>query len=345
MAKCTAEVEYPELVTVSAALKCIISFFGTLGNATSLWCLVQCRKTNPAVRIHLVFVFSVLLGICLITLPGVTFINYISAFCKVESVPQGLRIFFSISNSVLLQIDRINFTAIAGFKMIAVFSPHRYQSVTKLMVVVLEVFICTYALLPWLFGIFQDFQYATYNGRFMAVDFGHRNSTLNNVIYIWYGVNYCLPFLLTLVAYLLMTASMIHQKQNLGMCAVSASTMDHVTYTLRVVLLTNLVLDGPHVIVHQLQEQRLASIITHMIFYLHLLIDPLVFVGLNLHYRRLLLRRLAKSIPAAFSAYLGLSSSASDDNEVGDTPLKPLSNSLEQVDRYKACESTVNYTY
>lgn len=79
---------------------------------------------------------------------------------------------------------------------------------------------------------------------------------------------------------------------------------DHVSFTVTVVLLTHLLVDGPHITVHPMPNQPLASIITHMIFYLHLVLDPLILVGLNVHYRRKLLWRLKVLLPHAWTTDL-----------------------------------------
>ncbi|XP_053646230.2 uncharacterized protein [Cherax quadricarinatus] len=335
MINCTAVTDYPGWVTAATYHKCVIGFLGTIGNSISLWCLVQSASTNKATKFHMIFVFSVLLAICLVTLPSVSVINYISAFCKSRWFREELFISISISSSFLLQLERINFTAIAIFRCVAVWRPYMFHKLsTVTCVLVMEGVLCLYAFLPWILGLCLGYDRITYSGKYSSVRFGE-NSVLHKMVFTWYSVNYCLTFMATLFAYLFMIATIILQEKKLSVDQRSATTMDHVYFSIHVVILTNLVLDGPHVIVHLLSNQRLASIITHMIFFLHLIIDPMVFVGFNLHYRRAVLHRMYKCLPVAISSKLRPLEPNDDTLRMQDTPLEKCSGQPEGV--YNTC--------
>nr|XP_053656275.1 uncharacterized protein LOC128705054 [Cherax quadricarinatus] len=85
----------------------------------------------------------------------------------------------------------------------------------------------------------------------------------------------------------------------------SLGNQDHVIVTINVVVLTNLLLDGPHMMVHLVAKRGIPSFIIHMVFYLHLVIDPVVFVGLNKHYQKALLCCLHTCLLSTFSTCFG----------------------------------------
>ncbi|XP_063587610.1 uncharacterized protein LOC134764866 isoform X2 [Penaeus indicus] len=74
---------------------------------------------------------------------------------------------------------------------------------------------------------------------------------------------------------------------------------DQVNVAVGAVILTNLLLDGPHIIVHILgiPSTDLAFILIHVVYRLHTALDPFIFIGLNLHYRRQVLRRAVTCCP------------------------------------------------
>ncbi|XP_047469939.1 uncharacterized protein LOC125025771 isoform X2 [Penaeus chinensis] len=74
---------------------------------------------------------------------------------------------------------------------------------------------------------------------------------------------------------------------------------DQVNVAVGALILTNLLLDGPHIIVHILgiSSRALAFILIHVVYRLHLALDSFIFIGLNLHYRRKVLRRALTCCP------------------------------------------------
>ncbi|XP_069944603.1 uncharacterized protein [Cherax quadricarinatus] len=151
---CTSATANPGWVTASTYQKCLISFLGTIGNSISLWCLVHCARTNMSTKFHLIFVFSVLLAISLVILPYVAFINYISAFCKILTFPETLIVTISITSSFLLQLERINFTAVAVLRCLAVLRPLLFQTLSKMSIMMMiEAALCLYVFLPWVLGL------------------------------------------------------------------------------------------------------------------------------------------------------------------------------------------------
>ncbi|XP_066976564.1 uncharacterized protein [Macrobrachium rosenbergii] len=79
---------------------------------------------------------------------------------------------------------------------------------------------------------------------------------------------------------------------------------DHVTFTIQLIILIDLVLDAPHAIAHFTRAKRFNMTIVHMVFHMHLLIDPLIFLFLNPHNRQIVLETARGSLPQRFVAYL-----------------------------------------
>ncbi|XP_068229269.1 uncharacterized protein [Palaemon carinicauda] len=115
-----------------------------------------------------------------------------------------------------------------------------------------------------------------------------------------YAYNFLIPFLITLTAYSLMAVTILYQKfktKTLG-------KTDHVTFTIQFIILIDLLLDAPHAIAHFTRAKRATMTIVHMIFHMHLVIDPLIFLFLNPHNRRVILETARGSLPQRFAAYL-----------------------------------------
>lgn len=74
---------------------------------------------------------------------------------------------------------------------------------------------------------------------------------------------------------------------------------EQVNFAVGVLILTNLLLDVPHITVHLLDESSkdLSFILIHVVYRLHLALDPFIFIGLNSHYRRKILRRVVSCCP------------------------------------------------
>ncbi|XP_045620733.2 uncharacterized protein [Procambarus clarkii] len=312
MVNCTIIKDYPGWVIASTYGKCFVSVLGAVGNSMSLWCLVKCGRTNKATKFLLCFFFSILLGVCVVTLPSISFVNHARAFCQYEWVPEGFYITTSIFSTFLIQFERVNFTAISVFRCVAVWEPHVFHKVSRVSIVlIMEAVLAFYVVLPWLLGVILSHGDVHYDGKVSQVKFGEKS--LNDMVYRWYGVNYTTTFLATLLAYILLIVAIVRREKRAGERTTDA-TMDHVSFTIQVILLANLLLDGPHVIVHLLEGQRLANIIIHMIFNLHLVIDPAVFVGLNVHYRSAVLHRIKTCVPHSVAALISSQANTTDMN-------------------------------
>ncbi|XP_068236562.1 uncharacterized protein [Palaemon carinicauda] len=276
-----------------------IAAVGAVGNIASLWSLFRCRKTNIAAKIQLGTFFGVQLIVCLLTLPGFSYVKKLALLCQAGDLPMGLKLLFLFTHTLFLPIERINFTAMAIMRLIAVRWPHHYKKFAQVkVVVVLEIILFLYVLSPWLvsFAIELHNMYPIEDQMTVTFSLG-KGPTIRN-IYLVHGINHLFPTFASLLAYSLMMYTMIRQKQTMGIRNdKNTTTMDHVAYTIRLVILVNLLLDVPHTLAHLMRVSQVPSLIIHSIFYMHLALDPFIFVGMNAHYRK----ALFASIRSCFS--------------------------------------------
>lgn len=267
-----------------------IAVVGTVGNIVSLWSLFRCRKTNPAAKIQLGTFFGVQLIVCILTLPGFSFVKKLALLCQAADLPMEPKLLFLFTHTLFLPIERINFTSMAIMRLVAVRWPHHYKKLVQVkVIVVMEILIFLYALSPWLvaFAINLHGSYPIEDQMTVTFSLG-KSKTIKN-IYLVHGINHLFPTFASLLAYSLMMYTMIRQKQAMGAHKdKNATTMDHVAYTIRLVILVNLLLDVPHTLAHLLRVSQVPSLIIHSIFYMHLALDPFIFVGMNVHYRKAL---------------------------------------------------------
>ncbi|KAK7079175.1 hypothetical protein SK128_001479 [Halocaridina rubra] len=302
VANCTVNENLSGWIFAALGEEIALCVVGAASNLIAVWCLIECQRTGRAIKLQMLCIFSLLLGICIATLPIVSFFYYSRSFCLEDYVSEEVKFFFSILNSMLLQGERLNFSAMAIFRLIAVCRPNNYQKmVTTRVVKLLQLGIFLYIVPPWIVvGVMQKFEISHESGSVMRLNVKDHDSNMFILLTALYGLNYCLPFFITFVAYSTMMIYIAKQNRTVKLRTriSSANTMDHVASTIRIVILTNLLLDAPHIVVHLLQDVELASIITHMVFFCHIVLDPIIFVTMNQNYRQILGKKILKCIPS-----------------------------------------------
>ncbi|XP_066976563.1 uncharacterized protein [Macrobrachium rosenbergii] len=288
-------------IIATTAQNFLLQVLGAIVNALSLWCLWKCRRTGNAIKLQLALVFILLLLLATVILPGEGWINYLDFYCRGEKIRDSTTIFFLLASGFILQLERMNISSVAIYRFIAVKFPQLYKRMTQVKVVAaLEVIIFIYISIPYLMGFTQPMAVARFEDGNQYVKFGQRNSTVAKVVYRMYAYNFLIPFLITLTAYSMMAVIILYQKfktKTLG-------KTDHVTFTIQLIILIDLVLDAPHAIAHFTRAKRFNMTIVHMVFHMHLLIDPLIFLFLNPHNRQIVLETARGSLPQRFVAYL-----------------------------------------
>ncbi|XP_045119082.1 P2Y purinoceptor 8-like [Portunus trituberculatus] len=293
MANCTVDEAMAPWVVVAVVNYSIVCVLGGIGNICSIWCLYQCKRTKPAMKFQLICVFSLMAACCLITQPVVNFIYYSNTFC-LHDISPVVSFCFSVTNSVLLQMDRTIFATVAIFRMVAVRWPNRYTQWCRLQVVVaVHVGIVLYIVPVWLaLGGVMGFQLFREEGSVMDMKNNRGGGAFTVTIYVLY---YAVPYLVTLSASIVIVRRLLQQKQVFG--NVATSSLDYVVRSTTLIILVLLVMDLPHIVLHTSQNKGPPSVIIHIIFEYHLIVVPIIFVTYNPSHRGAMLRLLHRCLP------------------------------------------------
>ncbi|XP_037799592.1 uncharacterized protein LOC119594612 [Penaeus monodon] len=163
------------------------------------------------------------------------------------------------------------------YRMIAVCFPLKYKQWSKWPLVLgIEVSICLSVVLLWVVAIFtQDLDTVEVNDP--------SSYTMGRVLFYLFLL---VPIIITVVAYVTMIAFMRFKG------SLRTSHRKQVSFGLGILILTNLLLDVPHIAMHLsgVDSKSLPFILIHVIYRLHYALDPFIFVGLNAPYRQRVLR-------------------------------------------------------
>ena len=301
---CSSSLLFDQFTIKTGVLYFILNFaiavFGAFGNASALYCLSKCDKTSVAAKIQLMTFFSFQFLVCVLSLPGFSYVKLMALLCRAHELSRDVKLFFLFSHTVFLPMERINFAVMAVMRLFAVRWNRGYKKFVQTRnVVILEVFIFTFVISPWivyfLIGLYKRYPIEEQ----MTVSFSFGKSPAIQVLYLIHAINHLFPTFVSFIAYSLMMYTMIKKKMMFfGRASAATGTtttiMENVAYTIRLLILVNILLDLPHTLSHLLKVSQMPSLIIHCIFYSHLTFDPLIFVGMNIHYRNLigsLLRR------------------------------------------------------
>ena len=268
----------------------IIAFLGAIGNICSLWCLFKCDKINYAAKIQLVIFFGFQFLVCIISLPGFSYVKRLALICRAHEVPMEVKLFFFFCHTLFLPMERMNFAVMAVMRLLAVTWNDGYKKFARVLnILILEFFILAFILIPWIIAFIIKL-YAQYPIEDqMTVTFSFAKPIIIKFIYIFHGINHLLPTFISFIAYCWMMYTMLQHKISLFGASNnkndSSTMMDHVAYTIRLLILVNILLDLPHTLIHLLKVPQVPSLIIHSIFYSHLTFDPVIFVVMNSQYR------------------------------------------------------------
>ncbi|XP_063600080.1 uncharacterized protein LOC134776296 [Penaeus indicus] len=260
---------------VSLVFEMLICGCGVVGCCLSLWCLKTCKKMQTAMKIQLLFFFTTTLTISFVVLPAYAVMDYWRFLCWQGGIIVKLCSFTSYT--VLGIIERDVFAVIATYRMIAVCFPLKYKQWSKWRVVLsIEVSICLSVALLWAVAIFtQDLD---------TVEINDPSSyAMGKVLFYLFLLA---PIIITVTAYVTMIAYMRFKG------SLRTSHRNQVSFGLGVLILTNLLLDLPHIAMHVsgVDSKSLPFILIHVIYRLHYALDSLIFVGMNAPYRQKVLR-------------------------------------------------------
>ena len=280
-----------------------IAVFGAFGNACSLWCLLKCDKTSAGAKIQLVTFFGFQFLVCVLSLPGFSLIRLMALLCRANELYMEFKLIILIVHTVFLTMERMNFAVMAVMRMLAVCWNNGYKKLVRTRnIIILELSLFTFIVTPWIvyisIGLYQKYPIEDQ----MTVSFSEGKPVFIQRMYLLYAINHLLPTFISFVAYSVMIYAMYKKKMTFFIRKIETTTttttkktvtrlstiMENVAYAIRLLILINIFLDLPHTISHLLKISHIPSLFIHSIFYSHLIFDPLIFVGMNAYYRKLI---------------------------------------------------------
>lgn len=301
----------PAMLWVAIVNMYCVIIFGILGNATALWCVATCPKTQRPVKVLLFSVFLPIMLFCMVT--GPVYVEFLSALltCDPDRIAKKIVGIFGILGVILVRIEQPSIAAISAVRAAAVWAPHRPKLGIK-GAVGLVVVTCIYAVLTTLVP-------ATYG--FMKKK-GDEQSVSPVAIIVFVVIT--LPLLITIVSYILMMFVIQRNKRRLVASQQQArmtTTMDQVTQAMLAVFISNMVFCLPFYAYRLMNDKQpmYMKLIFEIIFSLHFIADPLMYIWFNSGCREKVfssLRKVIQSIPSSStSGILQTSSTGSCDKQ------------------------------
>ncbi|XP_042875810.1 uncharacterized protein LOC122255648 [Penaeus japonicus] len=269
---------------------CIV---GSVGSGLSLWCLVSCKRIKSGMKLQLCLFFSLLFLINLVAMPGAAVAELLAVQCHqfTPTVHLGQVALYTIAATM----ERNACALLAVYRFAAVCWPHKYQVLShQLVVAVLNGIVLGGVMLLWLVVFLkQDLDELDVNNPSLY-DMGRE---------LYFGI-LLTPMVVAFVAYVAMISVITYRKHSMGEQERERPSMrEQVYFAVGVLIVINLLLDGPHIILHLMgiPSKDLAFIVIHVVYRLHFALDPIIFIGLNAQYRRkvLLLALPGCSLPVA----------------------------------------------
>ncbi|XP_042859274.1 uncharacterized protein LOC122245411 [Penaeus japonicus] len=234
-------------------------------------------------KIQLCSVFAITLTMCLFILPTYAVMEYWRYMCW--KMDKTIAVIGFTTYSTFGIVERNLFTVIAVYRMAAVCFPIRYKQWSQLRGVVAVIALVSLVVVTlWITAICkQDFN---------KVDVNDPSTYGMGKVLLYFFL--ATPIIVTVATYVIMIL-FIRYKGQRSQRSQRPMSKDQVLLSLGALILTNVLLDVPHIIMHfaRVSSTELPFIVLHVIYRAHYAVDPFIFVGLNPHYRQKVLRRVS----------------------------------------------------
>ncbi|XP_050693415.1 uncharacterized protein LOC126984064 isoform X2 [Eriocheir sinensis] len=261
-----------------------IAIFGILGNAVALWCVASCTKTRRPVKVLLMSVFVPVLVICVGSRPLVVEIALGLINCDAHRISLTATIAHLFAYSIMAQSELAFIAVIAVVRVAAVWTTGK-SDLKMRVAVTLVLSVIAYSLITGIV-IFGAVVTKRVEGK-----------TRDALSFLYFFLATLLPVLVTFASYALMIIAVQRNKRRLAATLQqprAGAVMDQATRAMLAVFISNLVFSLPHSIYHLMGTlPHYYSVIFHILFSAHFVVDPLVFIFANLHHRRRVLDLLA----------------------------------------------------
>ncbi|XP_045118185.1 uncharacterized protein LOC123508515 [Portunus trituberculatus] len=263
-----------------------VCFLGLFCNAVAVWCVAGCPRTRPAVKMLLCALFSSTLLVCLLVVPYMVYLGMSKLWC-VDEVKVWVFLGMMGIMVILMELEVYYILVLAVLRTVAVWSPLRHQvklrtSVALVVGVAVFVTATTAAMLALPSASPADTNIFQLTSLVLTV------------------LHYFLPMVITLACYCSMIFVVRRNKRRLAVTPDTAGTgqmMDQATRAMLAVFISNMLLSTPQFVCAFLfytpnLSQSNIFVVSYIIFFTHLFVDPLVFVCFNLHHRQRVLQAL-----------------------------------------------------
>lgn len=243
-----------------------------------MWCLLSCKRIQEGMKLQLFLFFSLLFLTNLVAMPGAAVAELWAVQCRQVSAAAQMALvgFYTI----VATMERNAFALMAAYRWVAVCWPHKYKILSlRVVVALLNGFVLGGDVILWL-TVFLEQDLDTIDVSNPSVYKMGRE--------LYFGI-LLTPMISALVAYVAVIVVITYRKQFVGVQEGGRPSMrEQVSFAVGILIVTNLLLDLPHIIVHLLgiPSWDLSFILIHVIYRLHFAFDPFIFIGANLHYRR-----------------------------------------------------------
>ncbi|XP_045118285.1 G-protein coupled receptor 35-like [Portunus trituberculatus] len=259
-----------------------VSSVGLICNVVALWCVVSCPRTRPAVKVLLCALFSSTLLMCVLVMPFMAYVGLSKVRCSVY-LPTPLTEGMVLLYIVLTEMELLFIVVMAFLRTVAVWSPQRHQVKLRTSLA-LVAGVALYATVTTLVVFWRGINIVT-----------KLSARIYNCL------NFLAPVVLTLACYLSMIVAVRYNKSRVASsnhAALTGKVMDQATRAMLAVFISNLLLGLPHSIYHILPVDFsiIPYVIVHIIFYAHLIVDPLAFLCSNHHHRQRLLQAVTSCL-------------------------------------------------
>lgn len=274
----------PHLLRYAIVHCCSILVFGAICNVVALWCVFTCTKTRPGVKILLCSMLATTLIMCLTTMPLGIEIVLSELLCDPTRMSIDVLIGLTLLYTIMVQMELFYIAALALLRAIAVWCPQRHTVEVRVSVAIV-VSICIYSIATTL-GVLTPFR----------LDLITDPLTMVAVRVIYCFLHSLLPVLFTLACYLSMMIAVRRNKRRLASSQHNTKcgrVIDQATRAMLAVFVSNVLLSLPHSIYHVFRPESFTLyLIIHVIFFLHIVVDPFVYVWFNLDHRQRVLGKI-----------------------------------------------------
>ncbi|KAG7176270.1 hypothetical protein Hamer_G009049 [Homarus americanus] len=262
---------YPCLLRYAVFQYYLIFVFGTV---------LTCKKTQKPLKVLLCSMFTTTLLMCLVVMPFKVEEAMTELLCDPNRMSKGVQISLNLFYTVLAEMEILYIAALAFIRAMAVWSNQRRTLGLRTAVVLVI--------------IGSLYHVATTLGMMGPLYWGYVTEpwVVTAIAILYCCLNSILPISITIACYFSMMLAVLFNRRRLannGHNTNGHKVVDQATLSMLAVFISNLLMALPHSLYHLVNEfiddTYTIYTIVHLIFFIHFVVDPAVFVWFNRNYR------------------------------------------------------------